>query len=115
LIVGSAGILTCIVLGVVAFGDYLLLDREFGLPDPPIVALVGVALYASCANVCLSVGWLVELIVRKIWVSRSRPIRNLELVARFDIFWVTNFDSGDSYRRRVSLRSYQTSSGGDPQ
>jgi hypothetical protein len=58
LIVGTAGILTCIVVGVVALGDEILVDGHFGFPDPPIFALVGIFLYALCANVCFAAGRL---------------------------------------------------------
>jgi hypothetical protein len=66
LIVGSAGILTCIVVSVVALGDYSLFDGEFGFPDSPLFAVAGIVLYGVFANVCFSISWLAELIVRKI-------------------------------------------------
>jgi hypothetical protein len=71
LIVGSAGILTCIVVSVVALGDYYLFDGDFAFPNPPLFALVGIVLYGTLANVCYSVGWLAELIVRKIWPGEA--------------------------------------------
>jgi hypothetical protein len=79
LIVGSAGILTCIVVGVVALGDEILFDGDFGFPDPPLFALVGILLYALCANVCFTAGWLVELIVQKIWPVESDRFATLSL------------------------------------
>ncbi len=71
LIVGSAGILSCIVVGVVGLGSYFLFDSEFGLPDPPLFALFGIIIYGAVANVCFTGGWLAELIVRKIWPGEA--------------------------------------------
>jgi hypothetical protein len=79
LIVGSAGILSCIVVTVVGLGSYFLFDSEFGLPDPPLFALVGILLYGLGANVCFTGGWLAELIVRKIWPSEADRFSTLSL------------------------------------
>lgn len=79
LIVGTAGIITCIVIGVVGSVAYFLFDSEFGFPDPPIFALVGVVLYGIFANVCFSGGWLAELIVRKLWPSEADRFSTLSL------------------------------------
>ena len=67
LIVGSAGILSCIIVGVVAVGASILFDSDFGLPNPPLFALVGILLYGIVANICFTGGWLVELLVRRLW------------------------------------------------
>jgi hypothetical protein len=67
LIVGSAGILSCIVVGAVAMGASVLFDSDFGLPDPPGFALVGILLYGIMANICFTGGWLAELFVRRLW------------------------------------------------
>jgi hypothetical protein len=42
LIVGSAGILSCIIVGIVGLGSEILFGSEFGLPDPPLFALIGI-------------------------------------------------------------------------
>jgi hypothetical protein len=67
LIVGSAGILSCIVVGIVGAGSFILFDSDFGLPDPPGFALVGILIYGIIANICFTGGWLAELLVRRIW------------------------------------------------
>ena len=67
LIVGSAGIISCIVVGIVGLGSSILFDSELGLPDPPLFALVGILIYGIIANICFTGGWLAELVVRKIW------------------------------------------------
>jgi len=79
LIVGCAGILSCIVVSVVGLGSYILFDSEFGLPDPPLFALVGILLYGIAANVCFTGGWLAELIVRKFWPSEADQFSTLSL------------------------------------
>ena len=67
LIVGSAGILSCISVGVVGLGSEILFGSEFGLPDPPAFALIGILIYGIMANICFTGGWLAELVIRKIW------------------------------------------------
>jgi hypothetical protein len=66
LIVGSAGVTTCIIVAVISAAASILLNVEFGLPNPPMFALVGIVLYGIAANICFTGGWLAELIVRKI-------------------------------------------------
>jgi hypothetical protein len=58
LIVGIAGILSCIVAGVVVLGSYFLGNGDFDLPDPPVFAVSGVVLYAIAANVCFTAALL---------------------------------------------------------
>jgi hypothetical protein len=67
LFVGIAGVLSCIVVGVVVLGSYFLGVGDFDLPDPPLFAVFAAILYAIAANVCFTGGWLAELAVRKIW------------------------------------------------
>jgi hypothetical protein len=67
LIVGSAGILTCIIVGVVALGAEILFNSEFGLPNPPAFALIGIFIYGILANICFTGGWILELIIRRLW------------------------------------------------
>jgi hypothetical protein len=71
LVVGSAGIFTCIIMGIVATGNFFLLNSDFGLPDPPLFALFGVVIYGITANVCFTGGWLAELVLRKIWPGEA--------------------------------------------
>jgi len=52
LIVGSVGIITCIVVVTIAAAAEIFFHSDFGLPDPPIFAIFGVILYAIMANVC---------------------------------------------------------------
>ncbi len=65
LIVGSAGILSCIIVGIVAAGASILFDSDFGLPNG--LALIVILLYGIMANICFAGGWLTELLVRRLW------------------------------------------------
>lgn len=67
LIVGSAGVLSAMIIGVIASGSSLLFNSDFGLPNPPLFALFAVFIYGIMANVCFTGGWLAELVIRKIW------------------------------------------------
>jgi hypothetical protein len=71
LIVGATGIVSCIVVGIVAAGSYFLFDSDFGMPNPPLFAIFAVLLYGIAANICFTGGWLAELIVRKAWPSQA--------------------------------------------
>src|SRR5262249_52442307 len=79
LIVGSAGIISSIVVAVVGLGSYLLFNSEFGLPDPPLFALFAVVIYGVMANVCFTAGWIGELIVRKAWPEQADRFATLSL------------------------------------
>jgi hypothetical protein len=65
LIVGSTGIVTCVVVGVIAVAAQEFFNSDFGVPDPPVFALFGVILYGILANVCFTAGWIVELFLRR--------------------------------------------------
>src|SRR5207253_2780038 len=67
LIVGCVGIVTCVFIATAALASEIVFGKEFGLPDPPIFAVLGVLLYAIAANLCYTGGWIAELLVRKLW------------------------------------------------
>ena len=71
LIVGSAGIVSCVIITIVGLGSYFLFDSDFGLPGSPLFAVFGILFYGIAANVFFTGGWLAELIVRKIWPSEA--------------------------------------------
>jgi len=68
LIVGSAGIFTCVVIGVVAAASWALFNRDLR-PDPPLFAVV--LLYGLFANICFTGGWITELFVRRVWPRKA--------------------------------------------
>jgi hypothetical protein len=67
LMVGTAGILTSVIVGVVGLGSSILFGSDFGLPNPPLFALFGILIYGIVANVCYTGGWIAELVIRRIW------------------------------------------------
>jgi hypothetical protein len=71
MIVGCAGLLSCIVAFVAAISAAVLFNSDYGLPDPPAVGVVAVVLYAIMANVCYTGGWIAELIVRRAWPEEA--------------------------------------------
>jgi hypothetical protein len=79
LIVGTAGILTTVIVGVVGLGSSLLFGSDFGLPDPPLFAVFGILIYAIMANVCYTGGWIAELIVRTTWPEEADRFATLSL------------------------------------
>lgn len=71
LIVGIAGVITCIACAVVALAASTFYNSDFGWPDPPLFAFVGVGIYAVMANICFTGGWIVELFIRGLWPSEA--------------------------------------------
>ena len=71
LIVASVGVLSGIVVGVVAAGSYFLFDGDFGAIGSPFLTLMGIVIYAVLANIFFTGGWIAELIVRKIWPNQA--------------------------------------------
>jgi hypothetical protein len=71
LLVGAVGLVSgalCLTTGMLC--EHFLGD-PFGIPDPPFFALLGVVAYGLMANLCYTGGWVVELLVRKIWPERG--------------------------------------------
>lgn len=71
LIVGTAGLLSCTVVGVVGLGSYFLFGSDFGTPGSPGLALFGIVIYGLSANICFTGGWFAELVIRKIWPTQA--------------------------------------------
>src|SRR5689334_5513420 len=69
-IVGLAGIAG----GSVSMALALAAERlgiEVPWPDPPLFVLALVVLYGIAANVCFTMGWISELLARRIWGARA--------------------------------------------
>ncbi len=67
LIVGSAGVVSLILILISAAAGERITGVPIGLPDPPLFALVWILMYAILANVCYTGGWIAEIIVVKVW------------------------------------------------
>jgi hypothetical protein len=72
LIVGLAGLLTCVLTFCIAFYSEKKFGEPIGLPDPPIFAIFGIILYGIAANFCYTGGWCFELIARTIWKNQAQ-------------------------------------------
>lgn len=73
-IVGAVGIVSAAIMIAVAFTCESRGGAPIGLPDPPLFAIAGVLLYGILANLCYTGGWVVELLVMKVWhVASSGP------------------------------------------
>jgi len=79
LIVGSAGVLSSLIVGIVALGSSFLVDSDFGTPGSPFVAVFAVMIYAVMANVCYTAGWVAELGIRKAWPEEADRFATLTL------------------------------------
>jgi hypothetical protein len=66
LIVGIAGVLTCVAAGTVLAVASILDPNNFDMGSPA-PALILIVLYAILANICYTGGWIAELIIRKLW------------------------------------------------
>ena len=71
LLVGATGLVSsamCLITGILC--EHFLGD-PIGIPDPPVFALLGVAVYGIMANLCYTGGWVAELLVQKIWPAKG--------------------------------------------
>jgi hypothetical protein len=71
LIVGSAGVLSSLIVGIVGLGSHYLFDSDFGVPGSPLLTVFAVVIYAIMANVCYTGGWVAELSIRKAWPEEA--------------------------------------------
>ena len=63
MIMAGVGIVTCVLLiscGVLAEP---LVGEAIGVPDPPIIAPLGILAYGIMANICYTGGWIAELLL----------------------------------------------------
>ncbi len=70
IIVGLAGIVTSILMLLTALVCEKVIGEPIGMPDPPIILVLGVVLYGIAANICYTLGWVGELMAMKIWSDR---------------------------------------------
>ena len=71
LIVGMAGAVSGVAILCIAVAGEIFFGVPFGMPDPPILAVAAVVVYALGANVCFAGGWIAELTVRRAWPDES--------------------------------------------
>lgn len=71
LIVGTAGLCTCVAVFALALIAQIFFHSDFGVPDPPIFGVIVVILYGIMANVCYTCGWIAELTLRHLSPSEA--------------------------------------------
>ena len=70
MIVGATGLFTGAIMITGALICERVVGEPIGMPDPPIVAVIGVIVYGIMANLCFTGGWLVELFIAQAWGLR---------------------------------------------
>jgi hypothetical protein len=71
LIVGAAGLLTCVIDLMIAAIASAIFDEPVGMSDPPILAIFAVILFGIAANVCFTGGWIAEILANKLWNEKA--------------------------------------------
>lgn len=71
LIVGSAGVVSSVIMLATGFVTERFAGEAIGIPNPPGFALIAAIAYGAMANVCFTGGWILELISRRVWEKRT--------------------------------------------
>jgi len=74
LIVGATGVITSVLVLLIAWASERWLGIPIGLPDPPVLVILAVIAFGAAANICYAGGWVVELIVRRTWPGDSERV-----------------------------------------
>jgi len=74
LVVGSAGLFSCMVAAVDVVATQYFHIGDAGLPNPPIFVFLGIFFYGFAANLCYAGGWLAELAARKFTPAQSERL-----------------------------------------
>jgi hypothetical protein len=65
LLVGATGLGTVISMVITAMICDRLIGVPIGMPDPPVIAVLGILAYGIMANVCFTAGWIFELLLAR--------------------------------------------------
>jgi hypothetical protein len=76
LVLGIVGLVSALVVICISIASYEIYKSDFGMPDPPLFALIGVIIYGFLANVFYTGGWVLELLVHVIWPNQSNNFGN---------------------------------------
>lgn len=88
-VVGCAGIITCVLLIVCAFTADSMVGEPIGMPDGPLPGVFGIFLYGIFANICYTGGWICELLVRAASKTKSSTpfgLKTFRIGVAFSIF-----------------------------
>jgi hypothetical protein len=66
-IVGAISLLTLSVFFAVAWGCELSGGLPLGQPKPPLLVIIAIAAYWIVTNVFYTFGWILELLVARVW------------------------------------------------
>ena len=72
LMVGATGIATGAIILFAALLTETYLDEPVGFPDPPLFVMFAIVFYAIMANICFTGGWVVELLVSRVWGEQAQ-------------------------------------------
>ena len=67
IIVGATSLLTLSVFFAVAWGCELSGGLPLGQPKPPLLVIIAMAAYWIVTNVFYTFGWILELLVARVW------------------------------------------------
>jgi hypothetical protein len=73
-VLAVVGAVTCILMISCGVISEPLLGAPIGIPDPPILAPLGIIFYGVMANICYTGGWIAELLL-----ARYSPVTHAEL------------------------------------
>ncbi len=71
LIVGSAGVLCCLLFGIMALEGHFFFQGDWPFPGSPGLAYLAILLYGVIANLFFTGGWIAEILVRKLWPQEA--------------------------------------------
>jgi hypothetical protein len=66
LIVGALGATGVVIMIVVALSSQRAIGTPIGMPDPPVLVILGAVAFGILANICYTGGWIAELLVRPV-------------------------------------------------
>ena len=72
LIVGTVGVVAAVIMVITAVTCEQRGGDPIGLPDPPVLAILGILVYGLMANICYTGGWVAELVVRRLRLRAHR-------------------------------------------
>jgi hypothetical protein len=79
IVIGCAGLITCILLIVCAVVSEPIVGEAIGLPDGPLLGVFGIFFYALLANLFYTSGSICELLARKITTIEKSASFGLKL------------------------------------
>ena len=76
LVLAIVGLISALVVICISIASYEIYKSDFGMPDPPLFALIAIIIYGVLANIFYTGGWVLELLVHAIWPNQSNNFGN---------------------------------------